>query len=340
MPLVSVVMPVLDNATTVTDAVRSVLCQTMPDFEVVVLDNGCNDDTIERVDRLADPRVRIVTHTRTMTFEDCQNEGVRLAESPYVARLDADDRALPDRLALQAAALDADRGLGLIAGGAVKVDEHHNQVAFLAPPAGHAAIWYTLLFGNCIVHSSVMVRREVFTGAGGFRSGYPLAEDHDLWLRLARETRLGAIPRSIVEYHWHGDNASSRNRRTQNASSAAARHAAIAALIGDYSTGLADRISTRAVRSGPDLYDAAALVRRIRTAIRRDCRRRLVPTRGLEARAASLMWMAGGSTRPAWMLIASARFPSVGAGLVAARLAATARRIGGAHRDASARADG
>jgi hypothetical protein len=125
-----------------------------------------------------------------------------------------------------------------------------------------------------------------------------------------------------VEYQWHGDNASFRNRRTQAASSAAARHAAIARLIGDYSIGLADRISVRALRSGSDLYDAAALAHRILTAIRRDCHARLVPTHGLATRAASLLWMAGGSARPAWMLTASARFPSVGAGLVAARLAA------------------
>ena len=126
------------------------------------------------------------------------NEGVSLARAPLIARLDADDVAAPERLARQLAFLDAHPEIGLLGTGAIEIDATGREVGRVVPPAADADIRRALIRRNVFVHSSVVMRRHALASAGGYDATFPVAQDYDLWLRLARVTRLANLPDPLV----------------------------------------------------------------------------------------------------------------------------------------------
>jgi glycosyltransferase involved in cell wall biosynthesis len=182
-PRVSVVLAVRDGAPWVGDAVRSILAQTLSDLELIVIDDGSTDDTPQTLASFVDARLRVARRTRVGLTRSL-NEGVSLTHAPLIARLDADDVAASDRLARQVAFLDAHPEVGLLGTGATEIDTNGRDVGRVMPPVGDAAIRRALIRRNVFVHSS--------------DAAFPVAQDYDLWLRLARITRLANLPEPLV----------------------------------------------------------------------------------------------------------------------------------------------
>jgi glycosyltransferase involved in cell wall biosynthesis len=190
-------MSVRNGAPWVRDAVRSVLEQTAADLELIVIDDGSIDATPALLAAVHDPRLRVErAPPRGLTAS--LNHSLTLARAPLVARLDADDVALPDRLARQRAFLDTRPDVGLLGTGAREVDGSGREVALVTPPAEDAAIRRALIRRNPFVHSSVMMRRRVVEAAGGYDARLPVAQDYDLWMRMSRTTRLANLPEPLV----------------------------------------------------------------------------------------------------------------------------------------------
>ncbi len=196
-PAVSVLMPVHDGAPWVADAVRSVLAQTAGDLELIVIDDGSTDATPEILARAREARLRVERQAR-LGLTRSLNRALALARGALVARLDADDLALPERFARQRAFLDARPDVGLLGTGAREVDAAGREVAVVTPPADDAAIRRALIRRNPFVHSSVMARRETVLRAGGYDETLPVAQDYDLWMRLGGVTRLANLPEPLV----------------------------------------------------------------------------------------------------------------------------------------------
>jgi glycosyltransferase involved in cell wall biosynthesis len=190
---VSVVMPVRDGERFLVEAVESVLGQTERDLELVVVDDGSTDSTPRLLAEITDPRVRVLTQ-EPRGLAPALNAGCAAATAPVIARMDADDVALPDRLERQLAFLDSHPEAALVAGGIVLVDEHGRE--FDREP-GSAA----LPGRNDIVHGTVAIRTEAFRALGGYRLDQ--AEDYDLWLRLQERYGLGAIEEPVIRYRFH-----------------------------------------------------------------------------------------------------------------------------------------
>jgi glycosyltransferase involved in cell wall biosynthesis len=196
-PAVSVVMAVRNGAPWVAEAVSSVLEQTLTDLELVVVDDGSTDGTPALLASVPDPRLRVLRHepaglTRSL------NRGLAEARAPLVARLDADDVARPDRLMRQAAWLASRPEVGVLGTAALEVDEAGRAVRTVVPPEHDAAIRRELIRANPFVHSSVMFRRAVVERVGGYDERLPVAQDYDLWLRLAPLTRFANLADVLV----------------------------------------------------------------------------------------------------------------------------------------------
>jgi glycosyltransferase involved in cell wall biosynthesis len=289
VPSVTVVMPVLNGEATIREALESVLSQSMTDFEVLVLDNGSTDRTTNIVESMDDSRVHLLTHTRAMTFDDCQNEGVRLARSEYIARLDVDDRCQADRLQLQLAAFQGDPDVGVVVGGARFISDAGLCFAYREPPRSHAGVWLRLLTGNCIVHSSSMVRRSSLFAAGGYRSGYRYSEDYDLWLRLISCTKFATIRQPIVDYRVHSGAVSLQHTCEQRESAEKARCEAVSQLLGAGGVPPTD-ISGVEMQDREDFRAFVTFVDRCRAAVRQHCRLMGIPTSGIDEVWANLVW--------------------------------------------------
>jgi glycosyltransferase involved in cell wall biosynthesis len=196
-PAVSVLMSVHDGARWVGEAVASVLAQTDGDLELIVIDDGSTDATPEVLAAARDPRLRVLRQARA-GLTRALNRALGLARADLVARLDADDLALPERLARQRAFLAAHPEVGLLGTAAREVDEGGALVREVRPPAGDAALRRALIRANPFVHSSVMARRALLARAGGYDETLAVAQDYDLWMRLARLTRLANLDEVLV----------------------------------------------------------------------------------------------------------------------------------------------
>jgi glycosyltransferase involved in cell wall biosynthesis len=190
-------MSVHNGAPWVADAIGSVLAQTLGDLECIVIDDGSTDDTARVLAGLDDPRLRVERRPRAGLTRSL-NRALALARAELLARLDADDVALPERLERQRAFLAAHPEVGVLGTGAREVDAAGSTVRVVRPPVEDAAIRRALIRANPMVHSSVMLRRELLLEVGGYDESLPVAQDYDLWMRLARITRLANLPEALV----------------------------------------------------------------------------------------------------------------------------------------------
>lgn len=211
-PAISVVLPYRDAADTIVEALESVLAQTEGDLEIVAVDDGSTDAGPALVARIAssDARVVLVRATCGTGITAALRDGLAAARGPLVARMDADDVARPERLALQRELLESDPRLGVV-GAQVEGFSRDGPLgegllAYIAwqnalvTPEDHAR---DLFVEAPLCHPSTLLRREALDAVGGFRD-VPWAEDYDLWLRLdAAGWRMAKVPRVLLAWRHH-----------------------------------------------------------------------------------------------------------------------------------------
>ena len=182
-PRVSVVMAVHDGAPWVKDAVASVLSQTLADLELIVVDDGSADATPALLAGVGDRRLRVERRSRA-GLTRALNAALALARAPLVARLDADDVALPERLARQVAFLDAHPEVGVLGSAAREVNGDGREVRVVRPPEDDGALRRALIRENPMVHSTVTMRRSLVETVGGYDARFV--------------TRLANLPDTLV----------------------------------------------------------------------------------------------------------------------------------------------
>jgi len=208
-PLVSVVLPVRDGAAFVAAAIGSILAQTFDAFELLVIDDGSRDATPAVVGDLAarDRRLRVLTQP-LLGLVPALNRGLAEARGFYVARMDADDLAMPERLARQVAALDRHPGVVALGSACGVIGRDGTMLGRRSPPLTPAAIRDALRLGNCMIHPTMMLRRAAVLDAGGYRGAFRHAEDFDLWLRLSERHDLMNLPEALLAYRQHAGQSS------------------------------------------------------------------------------------------------------------------------------------
>lgn len=201
-------MPVRDAASTVGRAVASLQRQALRDWELVAVDDGSTDGTAAVLRGLAaaDPRVRALGRPAGGIVA-ALNVGLAAAGGEFIARLDADDEAHPDRLAEQVALLRSDPSLGLVAcrvgygGDAVANAGYALHVAWLNSLVTAEEIALNRFVESPLAHPSVMFRRQLVARHGGYRDG-DFPEDYELWLRwLEAGVRMAKVPRELLTWH-------------------------------------------------------------------------------------------------------------------------------------------
>ena len=205
VPLVSVVIPVFNRAHFIGDAVRSVLRQTLGDFEVVVVDDGSTDDTLAVAEAIGDARVRIVSHAGNRGLPAARNTGLDEARGEFIAWLDSDDLCRPERLARQVAFLRANAEVAMTGCCAGKIGEDGTpRSGTRVPPlaAGDIAAW--LLFRSAFQKSSVMGRAAILKQYRYF-TGSRVCEDIDQYLRLIESHALCNMPEVLIDRRVHDD---------------------------------------------------------------------------------------------------------------------------------------
>jgi glycosyltransferase involved in cell wall biosynthesis len=196
-PQISVTLSIFNGEAFLDQAIASILAQTFTDFELVVVDDGSTDRTPEILKSLSDPRLRVLTQPNAGLAVSL-NRAIWRSRGRLIARMDADDVALPERFARQVAYLDSHPEVGVLGTGSEEITPAGRVVDRVVPPAEDAEIRRVLIRRNPFVHSSIMARREVIERMGGYNERLTVAQDYDLWMRAAALTRFANLPDPLV----------------------------------------------------------------------------------------------------------------------------------------------
>jgi glycosyltransferase involved in cell wall biosynthesis len=185
VPLVSVLLAVHDDARFVRTAVESVLRQTLRDLELIVIDDASTDDTADVLAAISDSRLVVGRNDQQLGLAASLNSGLDRASGAYVARLDADDVAMPERLGLQVARIGGAPRAGVIGSAVLDLDEGGGPGRLHRMPAGALAVRWQTLFSSPFFHPTVLVDRELLETHGlRYDAALLESEDYDLWARM------------------------------------------------------------------------------------------------------------------------------------------------------------
>lgn len=201
-PALSVVMPVHNGEDHVMGAVMSILRQSLRDLELLVVDDHSTDATANLLTQLEDPRIRLVPNEGPKGFSHALNLGIERAKGTYIARMDADDKALPSRLRLQLNFLEQHPDISFVGSGVALNDPEkglRQDPSFRPASPGH--LRWALLFYCALAHPTIVGRRSAFEMLGGYDPRFFPAEDYDLWVRaLEVDLRLANLPDVLLHY--------------------------------------------------------------------------------------------------------------------------------------------
>lgn len=207
MPQVTVVIPVYNAEQYIGETLVSVHEQTLRDVEVVIVDDGSTDGTLLEAERFAGKLNLTIVRQANAGPSAARNNGIRRARGRFCALLDADDIMLPDLLATQMALLEANPDFGLVLTNVMTFDERGIIHPMRWNFSGHRGepVLDRLLLDNFVTTSAVMAPKQRLLEAGLFSEDRDVAEDYELWLRMAVRWKVGIIDRSLVRYRYrHG----------------------------------------------------------------------------------------------------------------------------------------
>lgn len=240
-------MAVRDAAATIDECLESIAAQTLKNFELVVVDDGCNDETPDRIAAIArrDSRLRLLRRERR-GLVPALNEGLEHCRAPLVARMDADDRMHPDRLTRQLEYLKSHPGIDVV-GSRVRAFPSEKQ----GPGMREYLRWQNRILGPRAIAADIYVespltqpsatfRRRAVMNLGGYRDG-EFPEDYELWLRMVSAGRkIGKCPQTLLDWRQREDSYSRTDPR--------------------FSRGAFDRLRARYLDSDPRLNQGRELV--------------------------------------------------------------------------------
>lgn len=207
--LVSVIMPVYNRATLVPQAIDSILSQTYGNVEVMAINDGSTDNSLEVLreyeERWPD-KIRVIDQNNQGQVI-ARNNGIKASRGEYIAFLDSDDRWLPEKLKLQLPRFTPE--VGLVYCGVEFIDEA-GQVTGVEPcdPELEGNIYPQLLVQNRMTGGTVVIRKDVLDEVGLFDSDFKAAENWDLWIRICRKYNAALVNKPLVQYRRHGGNMS------------------------------------------------------------------------------------------------------------------------------------
>ncbi|MFH1559076.1 MAG: glycosyltransferase [Patescibacteria group bacterium] len=203
-PAISVLMPVYnENPAFLKSAIKSILAQSFKDFELIILDDNSNNESVKKIIRdftTKDPRVCFVRNKTNKGLAKTLNKGLAKARAQYIARLDSDDLARKDRLKVQYAFMKKNPNCVLCGSWAVLINEKGKKIGEKKFYSDYQSIKKNILKFNFFTHSSWFFKKSIIQRLGGYSSKAPLNEDYDLLLKLIPKHRVENLPWFLCSY--------------------------------------------------------------------------------------------------------------------------------------------
>jgi len=194
-------------------SIESVLNQTYTNFELLILDDSSNSETIQAIDSFKkDIRVNVVREKRRMGFVHALNKGMKMAKGKYIARMDADDICFNDRFEKQIKYLEAHTDIDILGGNMKIIDENGNILSQRQYPCSKFSLKFSSVFRSPVAHPTVMFRRSIIEKNMFYDDLFKKAEDLEFWLRLRNNGfKIANMPEYVLYFRISGDLAKKRN---------------------------------------------------------------------------------------------------------------------------------
>lgn len=211
----SVVLSTYNEEKYIAQSVQSILNQTYPYFELIIVNDGSTDNTLQVIKSFEDPRIVIIDKPNS-GLPDSLNAGIRIAKYDWIARMDGDDIAEPTRFENQVKYIDEQ--VGVIGGQFVSIDENgisqSNKIS--SKPLSYFSCKCLLFFGmSPLAHPTVIIRKSYLNKYGGYDINFKAAQDMELWSRLAPTIKIINIPNQLLYYRIHSNNITNKRHELQ-----------------------------------------------------------------------------------------------------------------------------
>lgn len=210
MPTISVIIPAYNAEKTILETIQSVQQQTFSDFELIIINDGSTDRTLELLNTIQDPRIKTFS-CKIKGVSEARNWGISQANGEFIAFLDADDLWTPDKLERQLAALRQNPKAGVAYSWTLFMDEQGEYFHADEPIFFEGNVYGQLLLRNFIASgSNPLIRREALESVGEFDSTLTHCEDWDYWFRLAAHWPFVVVPKPQIFYRQSSSSACSK----------------------------------------------------------------------------------------------------------------------------------
>jgi glycosyltransferase involved in cell wall biosynthesis len=214
-PIVSVVMSVYNAEETIDDAIKSILGQTLEDYELILIDDGSTDRTRQILEEYADKesRIRVISH-KNIGLTRSLNRGLQEAKGKYIARQDADDYSYPQRLAMQVELMENNPDIVLCGSNCDNVysDGITSQWGHKTEEVLKSSIPYKTPFA----HSTAIFKTDSARKLGGYDETFVTAQDMEFWIRLSAQGRVVMLEQPLIKRHVLDNSVSVKKRWRQN----------------------------------------------------------------------------------------------------------------------------
>lgn len=196
------------------EAIDSILNQTYTKFELIIVDDGSTDDSVSIIQRYKDPRIKLHKNPDNMGLVNTLNAALKLCNGKYVARMDADDICLPDRIYKQVDYLDNNEDVVMVDCIMEYIDENGMRLSrYNSSHITPQAIKYSLPYSNVLGHSSIMMRKVPYVQYGYRHTDF---EDYDLWLRMINDgVTIHKLAEPLLLYRIHNNSYTISNNRNK-----------------------------------------------------------------------------------------------------------------------------
>lgn len=214
MMKITIVMPVYNTKKYVDQAIQSILNQSFQDFEFIIIDDGSTDKSLSIIKSFNDKRIQIIQNKKNLGLIKTLNKGIDLAKGKYIARMDADDIAKPERLAKQLRFLEKHTNYALVGTQANFIFEDKLSNSQFKMETNSDLLATLSLFNCPFIHPSVMIRTEILKEFY-YNEDFTAAEDYELWTRILKKYPCANLNEGLLHYRLHDNNISTLQNNEQ-----------------------------------------------------------------------------------------------------------------------------
>ena len=195
-------MPVYNSDKYLEESIKSIINQNYAKFEFIIISDDSSERTCEILDRYSsiDRRIKVYYNKNKLGLIGSLNRGCQLSKGEFIARMDADDISMPERLQAQVDHLERHPEIGILGSWAKRIDESGRIIGLTRLPTDPNLIKWHLIFDNCLVHPSVMMRRSLIDKLNFYSENKIYCEDYDMWTRASVCSEIANLPLFLLRY--------------------------------------------------------------------------------------------------------------------------------------------